>query len=407
MAGHGFAMSVLIAHPTRQHSHRLAQALQNAGLLNSYWTLLPDRRALAWLPDGLNGLLPSAVMRHSLQFLPGLKVHALIGPLLFQKLASKQQSIAFRLFGEWVAWAAFDRWVARQLPRLQPKMVVGYEMCCAETFTVAKSLGITCVLDAAAFHHAMQDRILDEDKFGAQTWAGKRLRLRKQKELGLADMVICVSELARRSYVDGGVDGSRITVNQVGCDVTTFAAPNKSSRTEAPKFSFVGMPAYHKGFDLLAQSYTRLLTYYPDVELHVVGDAAMVSRFVAGNNVHIHGKLSHEQLSKLLSKMDCLVLPSRLESFGMVVVEALAAGVPVIVSDHAGASEAISENENGWVVPAGDELALFERMLTCCRDIERVRSMHDECSRSATAHDWSHYSRRAVDILEPLLKERS
>lgn len=397
-------MSVLIAHPTRQHSHRLAQALQNADLLNSYWTLLPDRRALNWLPAGLDGLLPSAINRHSLQFLPGMKVHVLIGPLLFQKLASRHHSVTLRQFGEWAAWAAFDRWVASQLPRLQPKVVLGYEMCCTETFKVAKSLGITCVLDAAAFHHATQDRILDEDKCGAQTWGGRRLRLRKQTEIELADEIICVSELARRSYIDAGVDGSRITVNQLGCDVTTFAASTKSSRTGAPKFSFVGMPAYHKGFDLLAQSYRRLLTHYPDVELHVVGDAAMACPFVAGNNVHIHGKLSHEQLSKLLAKMDCLVLPSRLESFGMVVVEALAVGVPVIVSDHAGASDAITENENGWVVPAGDEPALFERMLKCCRDIERVRSMRDACCRSATAYDWSHYSRRAVDILEPLLK---
>jgi glycosyltransferase involved in cell wall biosynthesis len=397
-------MSILVAHPTRQHSHRLAQALQDAGLLHSYWTLLPDRRALFWLPSILDGLLPTAIVRHTLQFLPADKVHTLIGPLLFQKLASRFHSVALSQLGEWMAWAAFDRWVARQLPRLRPKVVVSYEMCCAETFRVAKSLGITCVLEAAAFHHAMQDKILDEDKYGARTWAGKRLRLRKRIEVELADKIICVSELAKRSYVDAGVDGNRIVVNQVGCDVRKFAAPAESSRSGAPKFVFVGIPVYRKGFDLLAASYTRLLVHYPDAELHVVGDAAMAGRLMAGNQVHIHGKLSHDQLSKLLAQMDCLVLPSRLESFGMVVVEALAAGVPVIVSDQAGASEAITENANGWVVRADDEPALFERMLTCYRDIERVRLMHDACTRSAADHDWSHYSRRTLDILEPLLK---
>ena len=76
-------------------------------------------------------LLPSAVMRHSLQFLPSGKVHTLIGPLLFQKLATRFHSVALIQLGEWAAWAAFDHWVARQLPRLQPKVVVGYEMCCA------------------------------------------------------------------------------------------------------------------------------------------------------------------------------------------------------------------------------------------------------------------------------------
>jgi glycosyltransferase involved in cell wall biosynthesis len=397
-------MSILVAHPSRQHSHRLAQALQDAGLLHSYWTLLPDRRALSWLPASLDGLLPTAVARHTLQFLPPDKVHTLIGPLLFQKLASRFHSVALRQVGEWIAWAAFDRWVARQLPCLRPKVVVGYEMCCAETFRVAKSLEITCVLDAAAFHYAMQDRILDAAKYGAKTWAGKQLRLRKQIEIDLADRMICVSELARRSYIDAGVDGNRIVVNQVGCDITMFATPAGSSRSGAPKFVFVGIPGYHKGFDLLAASYARLLDHYPDAELHVAGDTAMAGRLVAGIKVHIHGKLSHGQISNLLAQMDCLVLPSRLESFGMVVVEALAAGVPAIVSDHAGASEAITENVNGWIVPAGNESALFERMLACCRDIERVRSMHAACAHSATDHDWSHYSRRALDIFEPLLK---
>jgi glycosyltransferase involved in cell wall biosynthesis len=397
-------MSVLVAHPTRQHSHRLAQALRDAGWLHSYWTLLPDRRALSWLPLSFDSLLPSSVMRHSLQYLPVDKVHTLIGPLLFQKLATRTRSAALSQLGEWMAWAAFDRWVARQLQHLRPEMVVGYEMCCAETFKVAKSLGITCVLDAAAFHYALQDEILDEDKYSAKTWAGKRLRLRKQIELELADKIICVSELARRSYIDAGADKNRIVVNQVGCDTKKFAAPAGSPRSDAPKFVFVGIPASRKGFDLLAASYARLLVHYPDAELHVAGDAAMAVQLVAGKRVLIHGKLSHDQLSKLLAQMDCLVLSSRLESFGMVVVEALAAGVPVIVSDHAGASEAIRENENGWIVPAGDESALFERMMACCRDIDRVRSMGVACARSAADHDWSHYSRRTLDIFGPLLK---
>ena len=391
-------MSVLVAHPTRQHSHRLAQALQNAGLLHSYWTLLPDERALSWLPASLVRLLPSAVCRHSVQFLPKGKVHILIGPLLFQKLATRFGSEAWRQLGEWLAWEVFDRWVAAQLPRLRPKVVVGYEMSCAETFWVAKKLGISCVLDAAAFHYATQDRVLDEEKYGASTWAGKRLRLRKQKEIELSDRIMCVSELARRSYIDAGVDRSLILVNPVGCDVTKFAAPAGLMRSGGPKFIFVGIPGYRKGFDLLMASFNRLVPYHSDAELHVVGDTAMAGSIAVGNRVRIHGKLSHDQLSKLLTKVDCLVLPARLESFGMVVVEALAAGVPVIVSDHAGGSEAVREDENGWVVPAGDGGALFDRMLSCCRDIERVRSMSGTCTRSAAEHDWSRYSKRAVDV---------
>lgn len=399
-------MTILVAHPTRQHSHRLAQALENSGLLHSYWTMLPDRRSLSWLSNRLVERLPTAVIRHSLQFLPVNKVHALIGPLLFQKLASRSDVVGLRQLGEWLAWKYFDLWVSKQLKYRQPKVVVGYEMCCAETFRVAKSMGITCVLDAAAFHYTLQEKLLNEDKIGAQTWAGKRLRQRKQIEIELADKIVCVSELAKRSYIDSGIDGIRIQINQVGCDISKFSSSDNSARAGAPKFVFVGIPGIHKGFDLLISSHAQLLRQFPDTELHVVGDATMIKRLVISDKIYLHGKLSHEQLSKLLPQMDCLVLPSRLESFGMVVVEALAAGVPVIVSDHAGASEAINEGENGWVVPAGSESALFERMLTCCREIDLVRSMNTYCASSATGYDWSYYSKRTLDIFSPLLQER-
>ena len=95
-------LTVLIAHPTRQHSHRLAHALQSADMLHSYWTLLPDQRALSWLPASVQ---PSAIMRHSLQFLPTDKVHTLVGPLLFQKLASRSSLSSIRQFGEWFFYA--------------------------------------------------------------------------------------------------------------------------------------------------------------------------------------------------------------------------------------------------------------------------------------------------------------
>lgn len=373
-------------------------------MLHSYWTLLPDRRALSRLPTRLEGLLPAAILRHPLEFLPKGKVHTLIGPLLFQKLATRSRSTPLSQSGELMTWTIFDRWVARQLPRLRPKLVVGYEMCCAETFRVAKSLGITCVLDAAAFHHTLQDEILDEDRYAARTWAGKRLRRIKQAEVELANQIICVSEIAARSYIDAGVDANRVVVNQVGCDVQRFAPGSGPAPSGAPKFIFVGMPIHRKGFDLVVKSFARVRVEYPDAELHVVGDAAMAKDLVDDKNIQAHGKLSHEQLGELLSRVDCLVLPSRLESFGMVTVEALAAGVPAIVSDHAGSSEAIKEDENGWVVPAGDESALYERMLACCRDIDHVRAMRAMCTRSAADYDWAHYSRRTLEIFGPLLE---
>jgi len=397
---------VLIAHPTRQHSHRLAQALHRQGWLQGYWTLLPDERALTWIPRFVRERLPSAIQRHSLRELPRERVHVLLGPLIAQKLASRFSNVGVRLLGELIAWAAFDHWVALQLPKQRPRVVVGYEMCCAETFRVAKSIGILCVLDAAAFHYSLQDQVLEEDSLGKYSWAGRKLRARKRDEFSLADKIICVSKLALMSYVAHGVSADKLLLNQVGCDVSQFEVASHVSSHDVAKFIFIGIPCQRKGFDLLHKAYLSLVSKFPNAELHVAGDTQLASKILGKSlsSIHCHGKLSHGRLVKLLSRMDCLVLPSRLESFGMVVVEALAAGVPVIVSDHVGAAEAVRQGENGWVIPAGDADALYQRMSDCCRSIEQTRLMTATCTESAREYDWSHYSRRAVEIFSPLLR---
>jgi glycosyltransferase involved in cell wall biosynthesis len=396
---------VLIAHPTRQHSNRLAQALHAEGWLQGYWTLLPDERTLDWIPPFARERFPSAIRRNSLQELPRNKVHLLPGPLIAQKLASRFSNQGTRLLGEYIAWSAIDRWVASQLPKQMPRIVVGYEMCCAETFRVARSLGIKCLLDAAAVHFGFQDNASLDSRNSQLTWAGRQLRTRKATEIVLADQIICVSEFARRTYLDAGVNSDKISVNPVGCDSQLFSQASTMQRSGPVKFIFAGVPAIHKGSDLLFSCFERIIPQANGVELHIAGDSLRAKKIINQQlkGLELHGKLSHAKLVELLSFMDCLVLPSRLESFGMVVVEALAAGVPVIVSDHVGAAEAVREGINGWIIPADDSEALYQRMLACCENIDKVRTMRATCTESSRDYDWSHYSRRAVEIFSRLL----
>src|SRR5262249_28387622 len=76
-----------------------------------------------------------------------------------------------------------------------------------------------------------------------------------------------------------------------------------------------------------------------------------------------------------LRSAQCLLLPSRVDAFGLVVLEAMACGVPAIVSDTVGAKELIEEGHNGFVVPSGNSDALFDRMRWCIWNATSVRSM--------------------------------
>ena len=85
------------------------------------------------------------------------------------------------------------------------------------------------------------------------------------------------------------------------------------------------------------------------------------------------------------------MLPSRNDSFGMVVPEALASGTPVLVSDRVGAPRTWStEGKNGWIVPVDDAGALADRMAWCAGRPGAVRAMRPACRRGRRA-DWPLY----------------
>jgi glycosyltransferase involved in cell wall biosynthesis len=340
---------VLVCHPTRQHAAEVARALADAKFLEGFLTLLPDERSFRWLPAPVRKALPSAIARNAVPYLPKNRVHTLLGPLLAYKAAQyfeRDEGIS-----DLLTWTLFDLWAATYVRRRRPDAVVGYEMCAVETFRAAKRVGAMCILDAAAFHYAEQDGALfpETHKFSR---AEMRLRWRKRTELDLADLIVCCSELAQRSYLAAGISRNRIVVNSLGVDVDLFRPDNRTSRTGPMKFVFLGTPSRRKGFDILLEAIRLTGSAFPSADLHVIGDPASTVRFMgySPNKIVIHGKLSHRELAQLLGVMDCLVLPSRIEAFGKVsrieafgkvIVEALAAGIPAIATPKVGAGEII------------------------------------------------------------------
>ena len=397
-------MRVLVCHPTRQHAGEVARALADANSLEAFLTLLPDERAFRWLPAPVRKALPSAIARNAVPYLPKDKVHTLLGPLLAYKgvkyFVEPEEGL-----GDLLTWVLFDLWTARYVKRWRPDAVVGYEMCAVATFRAAKSVGARCVLDAAAFHYAEQDSVLFSEAHTCSR-AETRLRQRKRIEVELADLIVCCSELARQSYVAAGISGRRIVVNSPGVELGLFQPENLPSRTGPTKFVFVGTASRRKGFDILLEAFRLTSGAFPSAELHVIGDPESASRFMRyspSDKIVIHGKRSRLELAHMLGLMDCLVLPSRIEAFGMVVVEALAAGIPTIVTPKVGAAEVITAGKNGWIVPVGSAVALSKQMSSCCAEPSLPREMRRDCIASAARYQWVDYRARLLSIIDAVI----
>lgn len=159
------------------------------------------------------------------------------------------------------------------------------------------------------------------------------------------------------------------------------------------RIGFLGRPSSLKGTDVLAQAVARLENDHPAARRVVVGGA---SRFIAaGDAAGIQQALEalHTRVDMLgwvaarefLAQIDVLVVPSRVpESFGLVAAEAMAAGVPVLVSD-AGALPEVVGPDHPWVVPAGDPDALARAL----RSVETASAGAVERSVAAAHRRWS------------------
>jgi glycosyltransferase involved in cell wall biosynthesis len=382
---------VLVCHPGRQHSHELAAALAAEGMLARYVTGVPTECSV----NGLFGRLLRHIAKiYPLPVDPRLVKHVYVASLLRRGAAAVLSrgtltAVAHRADG------LFDRWVCRLVPKLCPDVVVAYENSALQTFRQAKALGVTTVLDAASVHHRWQDCFLPPVEGEREH---ERIVKRKDEEIRLADHILTVSRFARESYLANGVAEGRVHAIPVGADVGRFRPDDEITLTAAMdreiRFVYVGNASRHKGVEVFRQATSRLRASGARCRVTLIG--ALHDKSTDG--LFYLGRMDQQRLAAELRRHDVLVLPSFFDSFGMVVAEAMASGLPAIVTENVGAKEMITPGENGLIVPAGDAVALADAMAWFIKHRNRIAAMARAARRSAERYDWREYRRRIVSF---------
>lgn len=391
---------VLVTHPGRQHSHRAALALEQAGALAAYWSGVPSL-------DAQRGPIPRSVwaryVRYTPLALPPAKLAAAPWVPAMRRIGDRLPS-AFASRIDFAACRLFDRWAARRSRGVAAGAALACEISARDTFLAARRRGWVTLLDAPAIHPDSQELWHGHSEPDA---VNRRVRRLKLEEIELADAIVTVSELARETYLRAGVPPHKVLAVSLGADLGLFGAVERAARPGACRFLFAGAPIARKGFDLLIAACEEMLAAKIPFELRLVGPHAEQSHLalrLPRTHWSAAGAVPQERLAEEFGAADILVLPSRNDSYGMVVAEALATGMPAIVSSHVGAQELIEEGRTGWVVAAGDGGALAARLSACARAPGEARSMSAACRARALSASWEAYSQRFVTALAPLLE---
>lgn len=255
-----------------------------------------------------------------------------------------------------------------------------------------------------------------------------KLRLENEAQLtSCADglIVSTESELAELDAIAPGARGE-IAVIPPGVDLSVFHPyPHTQARRELDipardqMLLFVGRIEPLKGIDTLLRALQvlhssgqmphRLLLSViggdpskPRETRHAELEKLMTLRgeLGLGDVVTFLGRRAQETLHSYYSAADVVVMPSHHESFGMVALEAMACGTPVIATDVGGLSQLVRDGETGFLVPGRDPNALAERLHLVLTDSDLRSHLGRQAADYATAYGWPGITRQVVRMYE-------
>lgn len=220
---------------------------------------------------------------------------------------------------------------------------------------------------------------------------------------GLRDLAMTVSLKQSMEIIGNGVDTKRFTPDAARRPSNEFIVTPGASRVTS-----------RKGLKYLVLAIQELAPRFPQLRLKIMGDSdgnerAMLEELVREGNisdrVEFIGRVPREETTRYYQEASLFVLPSLNEGMSNAMLEALACGLPIIMTPTGGAEELIQAGKNGIIVPfesSKDIAAAMEAFLT---DSEKVQSFGAASREIAEANDWRKVAERFKMVLEQASKK--
>jgi phosphatidylinositol alpha-mannosyltransferase len=173
----------------------------------------------------------------------------------------------------------------------------------------------------------------------------------------------------------------------------------------------LGALSKEKGLDILIEAIAKLRLELPRMKLHLVGS----THLQPGNEFRLQAKkegveshvvfydwASQSMVPRFLKSADICVFPSRREGFSLAILEAMAAGVPIIASDIGGFREVLAGGKNGMLFKAGNADALSKSILSLHKDHDLGKKLANAALEAAKAYSWENVAERYISLYHDL-----
>jgi glycosyltransferase involved in cell wall biosynthesis len=400
-----------VFHPGTQHSWETARALQNEKLLKWYVTSLfyqPHRfpyTMTKYAPSRLKAKIEAECKRF---FHPGLDprlVRTSGAYELLVRLIGRAGLCQFS-YGLNLASNNFLSTRVASLLSVDPvDLIWGYDRCSLEAFRKAEELGVRRVLDRTIGDPRVSNEVMAEvyedcPEFfnGSRQQIPKYIIDNEDHESDLANVIVVGSEFCKQTILLKRPDiASKIQVIPYCFDEIFFPAPPVIPPVQRPiRFIFIGQANPRKGIHLILRAFSQIPS--SAASLTIVGNIQIPKQMFAhfASRVQVVPTVRREEVSRYLSKADCLLLPSYFEGSAISVYEALASGLGVIQSARTGVN---IDSTVGYTLARLDVEELTRAIMSVIENPSRLDIWRSNARKFVESFDFATYSTNVRKIV--------
>jgi glycosyltransferase involved in cell wall biosynthesis len=412
-------LKIVVAQIGAREHYAAARALHQQGMLASLVTdwYAPGNPAIRWIGETMSRYLGSrgrAALAARTEDIPD----ELVTAFPFRSMLWKRRVSQLAAQGRpHEAYAETDGAFAAAVARLNlpPHQVFfGYSYASLEMLEAEKKRGALTVLDQID-PGAMEFRLVAEEMARFPELAGPPPEFptanfdRNRREWELADRIVVNSEWTKQAIVAEGADAQKIEILPLAFEADTEMLEAETLKTEAPthrptdpplRVLFLGQVNVRKGIHYLMEA-ARLLER-EKIHFDIVGPIKVLPATIAGapRNMTFHGPVSRDRAAAWYRQSDVFVLPTLSDGFALTQLEALAHGLPVIITPNCG--RVVEDGKAGFIIPPTNPQALANAILHFVRDPGLAREMASACRRTAKAYSIDAYGQRLASLIEKL-----
>lgn len=226
------------------------------------------------------------------------------------------------------------------------------------------------------------------------------------------DLIYVPAKAIAAELVEMGIEALRMKIWQRGMDTSLFSPQKRNPElmrrltgNDRPTILFASRLVWEKNLETLFRIYALLKSRELPYNFMIAGDG--MARKACEDKLPgaiFTGKVDHETLSELYASADVFLFPSISESYGNVVLEAMASGLPCVIADGGGSQDFIEQGINGFKCPPNDETVYVEKIEQILQDAALWQQFSGAGRRYSQTFDWSQLAETYFEDLQKLAR---